>query len=171
MGDPQTGEQKYQRRSHTIVKILNPMSGFPAWESDKGTGIPQGIWPWRPAGFDYNTSTGLGETETPVFDGTYKMLCSPRPTGGTKTTCQCWRASCRDVGQQGLTTGTGALEGPPLVQALLEGTMVEITVTEQNIEKRMKRNEDSLRDLWDNIKCTQKEKRERKDLRKYLKRQ
>ena len=25
--------------------------------------------------------------------------------------------------------------------------MVEITVTEQNIEKRMKRNEDSLRDL------------------------
>ena len=32
--------------------------------------------------------------------------------------------------------------------------MVEITVKEQNIEKRMKRNEDSLRDLWDNIKCT-----------------
>ena len=31
--------------------------------------------------------------------------------------------------------------------------MVEITATEQNIEKRMKRNEDSLRDLWDNIKC------------------
>jgi len=32
--------------------------------------------------------------------------------------------------------------------------MVEITATEQNIEKRMKRNEDSLRDFWDNIKCT-----------------
>ena len=31
--------------------------------------------------------------------------------------------------------------------------MVEITTTEQNIEKRMKRNEYSLRDLWDNIKC------------------
>ena len=27
--------------------------------------------------------------------------------------------------------------------------MVEITATEQNIEKRMKRNEDSLRNLWD----------------------
>ena len=27
--------------------------------------------------------------------------------------------------------------------------MVEITATEQNIEKRMKQNEDSLRDLWD----------------------
>ena len=32
--------------------------------------------------------------------------------------------------------------------------MVEITAKEQNKEKRMKRNEDSLRDLWDNIKCT-----------------
>ena len=36
----------------------------------------------------------------------------------------------------------------------LEDRMVEITATEQNIEKRMKRNEDSLRDLWDNIICT-----------------
>ena len=59
----------------------------------------------------------------------------------------------------------------------LEHRMVEITATEQNIEKRMKRNEDSLRDLWDNIKSTNihiiwvpEEKRERKDLRKYLKR-
>ena len=32
--------------------------------------------------------------------------------------------------------------------------MVEITSEEQNKEKRMKRNEDSLRDLWDNIKRT-----------------
>ena len=32
--------------------------------------------------------------------------------------------------------------------------MVEITATEQNKEKRMKRMEDSLRDLWDNIKHT-----------------
>ena len=36
----------------------------------------------------------------------------------------------------------------------LEDRMVEITAREQNEEKRMKRNEDSLRDLWDNIKCT-----------------
>ena len=36
----------------------------------------------------------------------------------------------------------------------LEDRMVEITATEQNIEKRMKRNEDSLRDLWDNTECT-----------------
>ena len=32
--------------------------------------------------------------------------------------------------------------------------MVEITASEQNIEKRMKRNEHSLWDFWDNIKHT-----------------
>ena len=53
--------------------------------------------------------------------------------------------------------------------------MVEINATEQNIEKRVKRNEDSLRDLWD-IKCTNiriigvPKGEEAKDLRKYLKR-
>ena len=31
---------------------------------------------------------------------------------------------------------------------------MEITTAEQNKEKRMKRIEDSLRDLWDNTKCT-----------------
>ena len=34
----------------------------------------------------------------------------------------------------------------------LEDRMVEFTGVKQNKEKRMKRNEDSLRDLWDNIK-------------------
>ena len=32
--------------------------------------------------------------------------------------------------------------------------MVEITAEEQDKGKRMKRIEDSLRDLWDNIKCS-----------------
>ena len=36
----------------------------------------------------------------------------------------------------------------------LEDKMVEITSEEQNKVKRMKRTQDSLRDLWDNIKCT-----------------
>ena len=36
----------------------------------------------------------------------------------------------------------------------LEDKIVAITTAEQNKEKRMKRTEDSLRDLWDNIKCT-----------------
>ena len=57
-----------------------------------------------------------------------------------------------------------------------EERMVEIIAAEQNIGKRME-NEDSLRDLWDTIKCTnthvigvpEGEVKERKDLRKYLK--
>ena len=36
----------------------------------------------------------------------------------------------------------------------LEDRKVEIIAAEQNIEKRMKRNEDNLWGLWDNIKCT-----------------
>ena len=36
----------------------------------------------------------------------------------------------------------------------LEDKMVAITAREKNKEKRMKRIEDSLRDLWDNIKST-----------------
>ena len=35
-----------------------------------------------------------------------------------------------------------------------EDRMVEINAAKQKIEKRMKRNEDNLRDLWDNIECT-----------------
>ena len=36
----------------------------------------------------------------------------------------------------------------------LEDKLVEITTTEQNKGKRMKIIEDSLRDFWDNIKCS-----------------
>ena len=36
----------------------------------------------------------------------------------------------------------------------LEDRLLEITAVEENKEKRMKRNEDSLRGLWDNMKHT-----------------
>ena len=53
----------------------------------------------------------------------------------------------------------------------------KITVAEQNIQKRIQRNKDSLRDLWDNIKhiniciigLPEEKKDKKKDLRKYLK--
>ena len=58
-----------------------------------------------------------------------------------------------------------------------EDKIVQFTAVEQTKEKRMKRNEDSLRDLWDNIKGNNiriigvpEEKTEKKDPRKYLKR-
>ena len=36
----------------------------------------------------------------------------------------------------------------------LQDKIVEITTTKQNKDKRMKRTEDTFRDLWDNIKLT-----------------
>ena len=36
----------------------------------------------------------------------------------------------------------------------VEDRLVEMMDTEQKREKRLKRNEESLRELWDNIKCT-----------------
>ena len=35
----------------------------------------------------------------------------------------------------------------------VEDKMVEINEAERKKEKRMKRNEDNFRDLWDNVKC------------------
>ena len=49
--------------------------GFPAWGSNKGTGNPQGIWLWRSVGFNYRTSTCLGEIDSSL--GAHK----PRPRG------------------------------------------------------------------------------------------
>ena len=59
----------------------------------------------------------------------------------------------------------------------LEDRMVEFTAMEQNKDRRMKRNEDRLRDLWENIKHTniriigvQEEDKKKKGSEKYLKR-
>ena len=56
--------------------------------------------------------------------------------------------------------------------------MMEMTSEEQNKRRRMRRDEDNLRDLWDHIKCTNiriigvpERKRKGKGMRKFLKRQ
>ena len=74
-----TGEQKYQRSSPTIVKVLHLTSRNPACGSDKGTWNSLVIWPWRAVGFDYRTPTEVGETDTPLLEGTNKVLHAPRP--------------------------------------------------------------------------------------------
>ena len=55
--------------------------------------------------------------------------------------------------------------------------MVEINEAEKKTEKRIKRNEDNLRDLWDNVKCPNlqiigdpEEEEDKKSMRKYLRR-
>ena len=58
----------------------------------------------------------------------------------------------------------------------LEDKMVEITSEEQNKVKGMKRKENSFRDLWDSVKCTNiqiigvAEEEKRKGMREVLKR-
>ena len=60
-----------------------PHVRLPSLGIQQRTGNPfvQGIWSWRPVGFGHKTSTGLGETETPVLEGTSKVLHVPRPRG------------------------------------------------------------------------------------------
>ena len=50
-----------KRNSLTVKKILGPTTNFPTWGSGKGTENPQEIRLWRPVGFDYRTSIGLGK--------------------------------------------------------------------------------------------------------------
>ena len=59
----------------------------------------------------------------------------------------------------------------------VEDRLVEITDAEEKGKKRLRRNEESLRELWDNVKRTNihiigvpEEKRERKGQKKYFKR-
>ena len=79
VGDPQSGEQLYHKGSPTVVQVLSPTWGFPAWGCGKGTRNPQGIWLWRLAGFDCWNSAGLGETKTPLLEGTHTTWCTWGP--------------------------------------------------------------------------------------------
>ena len=56
------------------MKVLSPMLGFPSWGPGKGIRKPQGLWPWRPVGFDYKNHAGLGETETSFLMDTNKIF-------------------------------------------------------------------------------------------------
>jgi len=72
VSNSKTGEQ-YQRSSPTVVKVLSPMSGFLAWGSGKGLGIPreshiEGQW---------DLITGFPQDwgkQIPFLEGTHKIL-------------------------------------------------------------------------------------------------
>ena len=117
LGYSQTGEQLYHRSPPTGVKVLNPMSGFPTWGSCNGRRKSQRIRLWKLVGFDCSTSTGLWETETPLLEGTHKVVCTSGPRGKeqwphrrlNQTYLQVLEGSCRGGGRLGLTTGTRTL--------------------------------------------------------------
>ena len=73
-------ENTYTTEDHPL-KVLSPTSGFPTWESGNGRRNSQRISLWRLAVFDCRTSTGLGETETPLLEGTHKVVCTSGPRG------------------------------------------------------------------------------------------
>ena len=120
---------------------------LPAWGPGRGTENPQGIWPWRPVGFDYKTSIELGETDTLVLDGTKnpkskKQKNNPRAHQDSEERSTdslqrklnqnyllvlkglLWR--CRSAGahHRDGDTGSSCLGRSPLVKTLLEITII-----------------------------------------------
>ena len=67
------------------MNVLSLMSGFQAYRSDKGTGYPQGIWLWRPVGFNYRTSTGLLEKDSILKGDKQNLECTMTQWKGAVT--------------------------------------------------------------------------------------
>ena len=55
------------------------MSGFPTRGCSNGRRNSQRIRLWRLVGFDCRTLIGLGEAETPLLEGTHKVVCTSGP--------------------------------------------------------------------------------------------
>ena len=117
-----TGWVTHRLENNNIKEILALLWRFwilhQAYQPDdltKGLGIS------RESGLEasYKTSRGLEEIETPVLEGTNKILHAPRPTGEEQwphrrlnTTCQCWRASCGAWVGRGSPQGRGTGRSP-----------------------------------------------------------
>ena len=61
------------------------MPCFQACRSGKGTGYPQGIWLWRPVGFNYRTSTGLLEKDSTLKGDKPNLECTMTQWKGAGT--------------------------------------------------------------------------------------
>ena len=65
----------HHRDSPIEVIVLTPMPD----SEPEGSGIgrsSQSIWLWRPAGLEYRSSSGQGETEIPLLQGAHKFSCA-----------------------------------------------------------------------------------------------
>ena len=107
---PQTVKQLYQRSSCTVLKVLRTTTDFPTWGSGKGTENLQGIWFWRPVGFDYRTSTGLGKHS---WRAQTKPCAHQEPEERSRDqvrlACECPGVSGRGMGQPWPAVRSGAL--------------------------------------------------------------
>ena len=75
---------KLENNYTTEVRPLEWRFSAPHQASQAGgpaRGNSQRIRLWRLAGFDCRTLTGLGETETPLLEGTDKVVCTSGPRG------------------------------------------------------------------------------------------
>ena len=103
-------EQLHQRSSHAVKKVLGPTTDFPTWGSGKGTETPQGIWLWRPVGFDYRTPTGQ---ETDSLRARTKPCAHQDPGGRSSDPTGYWaRLGCERPRGSGLRPPTGKEHSP-----------------------------------------------------------
>ena len=58
---------------------FEPLIRLPRLGSQHQDEEPQSIWLWRPAELDCRSSTGMGERETLLFEGTYKACAHKDP--------------------------------------------------------------------------------------------
>lgn len=81
VSDLQTGKTIIPRSSCTLV-ICNTMSDTRG--PDKGTGNPQGIWPWSPVGFDYR-SEDWGKQRLQSYRAQTNFACTKTRRRGAVT--------------------------------------------------------------------------------------
>ena len=110
--DPLTGEQVYQRSSHTGTRVLGPITDFPTWGSRKGNENPQGFdfgGQWDLQNFHRTGETdSWGHRPNLVHTRTQKKE-AVTPQDWARLDCECPGVSCRGVGPQWPASGSGRL--------------------------------------------------------------
>ena len=94
-------------------KSSRTKTDFPTWGPGKGPENLQGIWLWRPVGFDYRTSTGLGKQS---LEGHKQNLMCTQEKGTVtpsvdwaRLACECLGVSGGGMGWQWSAAGLGVL--------------------------------------------------------------